>query len=120
MTWRSASPSVATRRRVSASRIDIARSAKPTVSMMVSCRRGSRGQSGACSLVPGHLASVSRRSIEGSGVFAMVKPVGDNALFVAVTTDPVDALSEGFESRLDDVREVLAPVLIDASAIVLG
>ena len=70
-------------------------------------------------LGPGHLAAISRRGVEASGVFAIAKPVRDRALFVGVTNDPGDALLDRFESKLDRVREVLAPVLIDASAVVL-
>lgn len=70
-------------------------------------------------LGPGHLAAVPRQRIEASEVFAIVKPVGDRALFVGVTNDAIDALSVGFESNLDRVRELLAPLLIDVSAVVL-
>lgn len=70
-------------------------------------------------LGPGHLATISREEIESSGAFATVRPVGDRALLVTVTSDPADALGDGFESMLDHARMVLAPVLIDASAVVL-
>lgn len=70
-------------------------------------------------LGPGHLAVMSRQGIENLGVFAVVKPVGDRAVFVAVTNEPMDALGDGFESKLNQVREALAPMLIDASAVAL-
>jgi len=60
-------------------------------------------------LGPSHLTAISLRSIEASRVFAIVKPIGDRALFVGLTNDPMDALSDGFESKLDRVRKVLAP-----------
>lgn len=70
-------------------------------------------------LGPGHLAAMPRQRFESSGLFAIVRPIGDHALFVGVTNDPMDALSDGFESKLDRVRELIAPMLIDASGVVL-
>ena len=55
-------------------------------------------------LGPGYLYAMPRQRIESSGVFAIVKQVGDRALFVGVTSEPMDALSDGFESKLDRVR----------------
>lgn len=70
-------------------------------------------------LGPGHLATLSREKIEGSGAFATVRPVGTHALFITMTNDPADALGDGFEAMLDHARRVLAPLLMDVSTVIL-
>jgi len=70
-------------------------------------------------LGPGHLAKIDLGSLRRSGAFARVVEVAPGLAYLQVTEDPVDDSTEGFELRLIAARRVLAPLLMDVSAISL-
>lgn len=58
-----------------------------------------------------HLDKVPVSELEASGVFHQVRRLSDELVFLQLTADPADALRPDFDSLLDPVRRVLAPVL---------
>jgi hypothetical protein len=70
-------------------------------------------------LGPGHLAKVDLAELRRSGAFARVVEVTPTLAYLQVTEDPLDDLTEGFEQKLIAARRVLAPLLMDVSAMSL-
>ncbi len=62
-------------------------------------------------LGPGHLAVISADVLEASGVFHLVRRLGEELVFLQLTDDPADALRPDYDQLLDPVRRVLAPLL---------
>jgi hypothetical protein len=61
---------------------------------------------------PGPRAARSTPSaLEASGVFHEVRRLSDDLVFLQLTDDPADALRPDFDTLLDPVRRVLAPIL---------
>jgi hypothetical protein len=70
-------------------------------------------------LGPGHLARIDVGELRASGVFHRVVDVAPELVFLQLTADPADDLTDAFEAKLDRAREVLAPLLMDISAVTL-
>jgi hypothetical protein len=66
-------------------------------------------------LGPSHLAILSVAELERSGVFARVRKLSDDVVFLQLTENPLDALDPGFAETLDRAREVLRPILMDVN-----
>lgn len=66
-------------------------------------------------LGPGHLSRVEASTLRASGAFQHVVEVSPRLVFLQLTSNPADDLTEGIEQHLQRAREVLAPLLIDLS-----
>lgn len=67
----------------------------------------------------GHLARVSAPELASSGAFARVEQLADDLVYIQLTDDPMDTLRNDYDETLDRARAVLAPVLTDASQVIV-
>lgn len=67
----------------------------------------------------GHLPRIDLEEVRRSGTFTRVDLITPELAYLQVTEDPMDDLSEGFESRLIAARRALASLLMDVSGISL-
>ncbi len=71
-------------------------------------------------LGPGHLARLDLGQVRASGAFARVVELAAGQLvYLQVSEDPTEDLTEGVEAKLQEARRALAPVLMDVSGISL-
>jgi hypothetical protein len=70
-------------------------------------------------LGPGHLPKINLDDLRRSGAFARVIENTPALVYLQVTEDPMDDLTEGFENKLVAARRALAPLLMDVSTISL-
>jgi len=65
------------------------------------------------------LPRIDAGALRASGVFARVVELSPALVFLQLTADPADALAHDFDARLEPARAVLAPLLMDLSAVIL-
>lgn len=70
-------------------------------------------------LGPGHLHRIDLGELRRSGAFERIVEVTPQLALLQVTSNPMDDLTAGIESKLAAARVALAPVLMDVSAISL-
>jgi uncharacterized membrane protein len=64
--------------------------------------------------------TVRAAALRASGAFARVVAVAPQLVYLQVSEDPTEDLTEGFEAKLVAARWALAPLLMDMSAIEMG
>ncbi len=70
-------------------------------------------------LGPSHLARLDLGQVRASGAFARVAELAPGLVYLQVSEDPAEDLTEGFEAKLQAARRALAPVLMNTSGISL-
>ena len=76
-------------------------------------------------LGPGHLAALANAGLDleelrGKGVFhRVIEVVPRQLVFLQITADPADDLTEGFEQKLIAARAVLAPIMMNVGDVSL-
>jgi hypothetical protein len=66
-------------------------------------------------LGPGHLARVNVAALRATEAFDRVREIAPGLVFLQLTEDPADDLTDGIEANLERARAALAPLLIDLS-----